>query len=241
MKKLFALLLAFGMLAMLCACSSGTEGTGMEAQTEKAVEAPAEDKQLAALKGILGSAVSLDDYELFSQDEDYVTLYSLDGERIELDYTVDLDDGTTIQLPMVYGELLDAGWTSSVQWKSAVEGNSMGSASHANAEGETIYLAIINPTSKSMYLTDIWINQVQVGGDYTEGFDIHGVSAGSTIADVVAAWGNPYEIEYSSDKENAYLDLGYLGSDYGTLSFRVDVKTGQVRSAHYLYSSNNIG
>lgn len=242
MKKLFALLLAFGMLAMLCACGSGTEGTNQSPAAAEQAEAQSKtdvDGLLKVVKGILGDAVSLDDYELVYMDEESVSLYLLDGERIELDYTIVLDDGTTIQLPMVYGELLDAGWTSSVQWNRAVEGNSMGTASHANANGDTIYVSIINPTERSMYLTDTWVFSVTLGGDYSAGFDVHGASEGSSIADVIAAWGKPYNISYYSGDNYTQLDFDYEAMD-GTLSFRIDEKTGLVDSVTYHFASNYI-
>lgn len=252
MKKLIALLLAFSMLAILCACGSSTKDAEQptaaaeqaEAQNEKPAEpATTADGLLTVVKEILGDAISLDDYELYSEpeDEEYVHLYLLDGERIEMDYTITLDDGTTIQMPMVYGELLDAGWTSSVQWEEQAKANSLGSAAHTNANGKTISVSIINPTDETMNLADIWINQVTMGGDYTEEFDIHGIRAGSTIADVVAAWGNPYSIEYYCGENYTELDLNYESNDYGTLEFCVDVETGLVSGATYLAPASLIG
>lgn len=253
MKRMIALLLVFGMMAMLCACGSSTDEpaqstaaaaqaeTQGDAQTENAAEnAVPEDGLVTVVKEILGNAISLADYELSYQDEEMVTLYLLDGEYIELDYTFSLDDGTTITLPMVYGELLDAGWTSSVQWEERAKANTVGFAAHTNANGNTIYITIQNPTDETMNLADIWINQVSMGRDYTEGFNIHGISAGSTIADVVAAWGNPYSIEYYCGENFTNLELNYEAY-YGDLIFYIDPETGLVSGATYHVTDNLIG
>lgn len=263
MKKFFALVLAVLMVFCMTACAGGasskeTEAATVKAETksaeaaeteaenedvlEKTEAAEDENSLLAVVKELLGNAVSLSDYELSYEDEESVSLYLLDGERIELDYSIDLGDGTTIQLPMVYGDLLDAGWTNTQEWTEKVESNTAGFSAHTNADGKSIYITVKNHTSETMDLADIWVISVNLGGDYTEEFDIHGISKGASMADVVAAWGLPYHIYYfcsADDNDYASLEFEYSAIN-GSLSFEFDLETGLVASASYAFSSNYI-
>lgn len=245
MKKLISLLMVFSMLAMLCACgSSETEqpaqnGSDTPSQTTEAVSADG-DSLVPALKEILGSAISLDDYELVYQDEEIVNLYLIDGEYIELDYTINLAGGSTIQLPMIYSELLEAGWTSSVQWDETAEANSVGGAAHVNADGNTIYVSICNPTSEAMDLNDIWVNSITLGGDFTAEGNVGGIGVGSSIGDLVAAWGKPYNISYYCDEDFSRLELNYEASD-GELAICIDTQTGLISTVVCHFSTDHIG
>lgn len=247
MKNLLAILLAICMMITLCACGSGTDSStpAPAATTAPSGDAgedtePAGDSDLmAVVQTCLGNAISFDDYELSYADEETMTLFYLNSENIELDYTIQLDDGTTIQLPMVYGELLDAGWTSSTQWTETVKGNSMGSATHTNSQGNTIYISIINPTDQFMDLTDTWVNNVTVGGERTAPFDTHGIHEGSSVADAIAVWGNPESISFYSGDTYQELDLTYVAED-GTLALRIDTQTGLISSVTYYFSTNYI-
>ena len=243
MKKFIALLLALCMAAMLCACSKSeeTDSTSAQQQTEnQTTEAASGDGSLYdALKQILGSGISLDQYELSYEDEEIVNLYVLTNERNVLDYTFKTDDGTTIKLPIVYGDFLNAGWTSTVQWEEQAQASSMGSSAHKNGAGETIYVSIINHTDATVELKDCWVNRVTLGQEYSAGFDIHGIKKGSSVAEVIAAMGNPYNIEYYNDGEYESLELNFEAMD-GTLTFHIDSQTAQVTGATYGFSTNYI-
>lgn len=90
MKKFLALLMAVCMLCMMgTACAD---------------ETPAIDL-VATLQAILGEALSLEDYEGFDDaDPDYLSVYLIDGEYIELDGVLTVGD-TEIVLPMPHGDL----------------------------------------------------------------------------------------------------------------------------------------
>lgn len=256
MKRMIALLLAFGMLTMLCACNSGdtTEDTTPPSsevvQTEPQTEAQdetqanntaAEDGLVAVVKDILGDAISLEDYELDVQGDDgEVDLWLLEEVPIEFDYTIELDDGTIITLPMVYGEFLNSGWTNRTPWKEQAEAYASGFGVHANAKGDTVSIGVVNPTDETMELADIWINSVNLGGSYTEGFNICGIIRGSSIVDVVDALGNPTSIDYTCDDDYVTLSLKYSTPEFALL-FEIDVETGLVDYVGCSISNDCIG
>lgn len=250
MKKTIAMLLALVMVLALTACGSteAEEKNPADASNEQKENvsqdaaddnADSEESLLIDLKAILGEAVSVDDYELSYMDEEFANLQLLDDDYKELDYLIKLGDGTAIELPMVYGELLDAGWVSATSWTETVEGNSAGFASHSNAAGDTIFVTIKNPTNQFMDLEDTWITGVHVGDDFTADFDIGGVSQGDTVETLIAAFGLPSSIEYFVDEDYASVDFIYLAVD-GSVEFAIDVETGTVLGANYSHSDSDL-
>lgn len=270
MKRMIALLLVFGMMAMLCACGSSTDEPAQstaaaaqsetqsdaqteaqdesqseaqdESQSENAAEnAVPEDGLVTVVKEILGNAISLADYELSDQDdEDEVHLYLLEEAPIEFDYTIALDDGTTITLPMVYGEFLDTGWANRTSWKEQAEAHASGYGVHANANGDTVSIGVVNPTDETMEPADIWINSVNVGGSYTAGFNICGISRGSSIADVINALGNPTTIYYTCDDDYESFALKYSTPEFSLL-FEINVENAVVDYVGCSISNDSIG
>lgn len=246
MKKLFALLLTMCMLATFCACGSNKETTNApEQQTQAPVEAQADvsaetpvtgdDSLVGKLQSILGTAISLDnDYELSYEDEEFVNFVQPEKNYAELDHTAQLGDGTTIQLPMTYGDLVNAGWISQTQWVDTAETYTMGSSYFTGSDGKTIEAFICNKTSEAIPLEETTVYQVNLGGEGTETFQVYGLSKGSTVADIVAALGNPgnityYYTEYEDGDVFTQLDMEYNAKD-GTLSIRLDADTGLIYS-----------
>lgn len=150
----------------------------------------AEENLLNKLEGILGDALSLDDYEIRNQEEESLRLSLIDGEYIELDDRLTVGN-VEITLPMLYGSFVDAGWVSETQWVDPTNANSFGSGKYTNAEVQTVYVKFVNPTQQAQELVKEWFLSVQAGGDYTAEFDVKGVHAVSTLTETVAAWGKP--------------------------------------------------
>lgn len=207
----------------------------MQADVNAETPATADDSLVGKLQSILGTAISLEnDYELAYEDEEYVNFRQPEKEYAELDYTAHLGDGTTIQLPMTYGDLVNAGWTSQTQWVDTADAYTMGSSYYTGPDGKTIEVFISNKSGDAIPLTETTVYQVNLGGEGTETFQVYGLSKGSTVTDIVAALGNPGNItyfytEYDDGNTFAQLDLEYNAKD-GTLKIRLDADTGLISS-----------
>lgn len=244
MKKLIALLLAAAMIAgMLCACGSSKTDSKLQQPSKETASVQAEntpeqddseesaqgDSQYAVVEALLGEVLSLSDYEVAYEDEELLTLELIDFTRAKPDYCVQLGDGTTLQLPVHFGDLLDAGWVSEQQWADNQDGNTFGYTVMTNTNGKTIYAFVKNPSDEGTTLRDCWVTTVFLGGTYTEDFDVNGVSANATMAEIVAAWGLPTTVYcYQNDK----VIFDYCPID-GTLEFRVDWNTGLLFEVRY--------
>lgn len=219
MKKLFALVLVIMMFAGMAAYASEANEGG-----------PLYD----SLKGILGEAVDFEAFEIAYCDEEMLTLNPVDYEVLEeLTCTIKLGDGTVLDLPIVYSDFLAAGWNpATAQWADVAEARTLGNDTFANAAGETIYAVIVNPTAEARALADTWVKSVTVGDYYTAKFDVNGVTGESTAADVIAAFGQPSIIEYSSDEDYSALMFTYNSAD-NTLKVNIDTETAAVLSMTY--------
>ena len=253
MKRLFAMLLVIAMVFALCACGGSDEkkpvdnagvedmgGDNIESDVPPVTNEDGVDMTLMErMEKILGQELDLDQYDISYLDSEMAILYLKDGGEVELDFAVNLDDGSTIQLPVRYGDLLNAGWTSSANWEDSAAGGTMGSAMHTNASGDTVHLSIVNPTDETLPLADIWVNSITVGDVFTAGFDIEGITLGSSVSDIISVWGNPYSISFFITDD--YMDLELIIEDAeGTLSLQIDSETSLVSAAVYRYDSANL-
>lgn len=216
------------MLMMLCLLGQGcvrAESNAANIQTE--------------LAGILGEALSLDDYKAFYQDENYLRLYLKEGGTASLPADMALVDGTVIQLPMRYGELLQAGWVSHQTMSDPFPSRAAGNAVHTSAQGKTMAVGVVNPATEMCALDCAWINCVSLGGDYTADFQLGGISRGSTLAELTACWGKPYHVDYYRSGETVQLTLDYQDSD-SEVSFGIDLQSGCVVSVIWGYAYTSI-
>lgn len=224
MKKLLALLMT---LCMLCVMGAAC-----------ADETPAIDL-VVTLQAILGDALSLEEYEGFDDaDPDYLSVYLIDGEYIELDGILTVGD-TEIVLPMLHGDFVDAGWTSVLPWEDPVKASSLGTGTYTNTDGETISVSIVNNTKEQQPLANTWVKAISAGqgiNEHTAAFDAKGIHAGSTMADMVEAWGKPYSMTasyYEGEEElEVTVKMNYT-SVYGNVTFYVDAETGLVTGVNY--------
>lgn len=255
MKKALVLLLVLCMVLSLCACGSSgdpdsgketesTESTtaqnqsGQEGESLKEEGTTTESELVTAAKTILGTAISLDaDYALVYEDEDIVYFSLVDGEYAQMDYTVYLEDGTAMKLPTAYTELTAAGWTSRSQWEE-VEAQSAGYDWYTNSDGKTIQISFLNAGSEPIPVEETTITGIDLGSRLgcTAGYQICGISEGSTVAEVTAALGKPNEIHYQLSSYNGEpeLELIYASSNvYGHLTFYIDGQGSLVTGVSY--------
>lgn len=224
MKKLLALLTTICMLCMMgMACAEETTASDL----------------VATLQVILGDALSLEEYEGFDEaDEDFLYVYLIDGEYVELDGVLTVGD-TEIVLPMLHDDFVDTGWTSELPWEDPVKASSLGTGKYINAAGETINVSIVNNTKEQLPLAKTWVKSISAGqtlGEFTAAFDAKGVHAGSTMAELVEAWGKPYSMTVSCYEDEDTLEvtvkMTYSSVD-GSVTFFVDAETGLITGVNY--------
>lgn len=224
MKKFLVLLMSVCMLCMMgTACADDA----------------AERDLVAMLQGIVGETLSLADYEgLDDADAEYLGAYLIDGEYIELDGVLTVG-GTEIVLPMLYGDFVDAGWTSQLTWEDPVKANSLGIGTYTNAAGETISVSFTNRTQEQQSLAKTWVESISAGqtvNEFTATFDAKGIHAGSTLAELVEAWGKPYRLGMSCYENEDGLDVTTrmeYSSVYGSVTFFVDAETSLITGLNY--------
>lgn len=230
MKKLFSLLLAFSMAVTFAACGNTEQAD--QATTEQQTEASDSQPVPGALDAVLDGVISYSDYDI-ETDEDFTWFFMKDHTPTEMDFTIQLDNGDTIVLPVVYSDFLQAGWVSDRTWADPFDGNSTGYGNYTNADGDNVHVSIVNPFDEARSLNDIYVNTIEVGNDNYDGFEIHGIRKGSTVLSVINTWGNPYKISYNSSDSS--LQFIYQAEDLSTLTFTFDVNDGTVSGAKYNY------
>lgn len=230
MKKLLSLLLAFSMAVTFAACGSTEQAD--QATTEQQTEASDSQQVPGALDAVLDGVISYSDYDI-DTDEDFTWLFIKNHTPTELDFTIQLDNGDTIVLPVVYSDFLQAGWVSDRTWADPFDGNSTGYGNYTNADGDSIHVSIVNPFDEARSLNDIYVSTIEVGNGNYDGFEINGIRKGSSALSVVNAWGNPYEISYNSSDSS--LEFKYQAEDLSALTFTLDINDGTVSGAKYNY------
>lgn len=230
MKKLFTLLLVFSMAATFAACGSSEQDT--QATTEQQTETSDSQQVPGALDAVLDGVISYSDYDIETED-DFTWLFIKNHTPTEMDFTIQLDNGDTLVLPVVYSDFLQAGWVSEKNWEDPVKENSTGYGNYTNADGDSIYVSIVNPFDEPRSLKDVYVSTIEVGNGHYDGFEIGNIRKGSSALSVINAWGNPYEISYNSS--NPSLEFKYQAEDLSSLTFTLDINDGTVLGADYNY------
>lgn len=208
----------------------------------------------------LSSYVDPDHY-LLKEDEGYCT-YTLKKDVAKttvynLDYTIDLG-GTPVTLPLTYGELVQAGWTSTSDPSSSVKSSDgIGIfASCQNTQKKWFYATIVNRTGTEQQLKDCNVVSIQIKNyeyDYTVNntvwndeaapFTICGsIKNTSSLKEITEVLGEPTTIffyeetcEYNSD-DQAYIQLNYTvrnENEYGSLTIVVSAETDEIMKLTY--------
>lgn len=262
MKKLIALLLAAAMIAgMLCACGSSKTETGaketaapvqeteaMQEVPEDSIEEEAAPAQvtsqdpLEVCKALLGDCVNLDDYDEpeYNDDRDSVSICQFNNIAGTFAYQLSLDAGADISLNGVttYQDLLDAGWSANMPETAEGHYRYINSASgpDGNFNGPWFTITVFNASENSAPIGEGYITSVGLEIKYAGDFSLSGITAASSVSDVIRMFGEPYYIYYS---DTLGLCLKFKDDISGSLEFGFDA-SGTMTEGSYTYSDYNL-
>ena len=161
------------------------------------------------------------DYDISEQDDSVA--YSLVYKKtvpFNFDYKIKFDDGKSITLPTTYDKMKKAGWTTEMPEDEGISNRVTTGVEYTNDDGESFLLWTQNPDDsddeKMIPLKDCKLYEFEVymysektkkddSGEYvkyyeeneTPGFSIcGGITADSSIADVIEILGQPSNITY---------------------------------------------
>lgn len=204
------------------------------------VDAMVENPLYPRLKELMGFDVAQLDLDDAYSSVEKVVAYFADHQLITPNYTFEMDDGSKLQLPMTYQELCDAGWQPEYEieydgQEGTVPGDCYDWNSMINKDGKTLGVEIGNYSASPVALADTTITQLQMGYDYTEGCSVNGIRLGATVAEVIEAFGLPFECSYYQ-WEDGYenFTIYYIDDiNYSHIMFDFDPATGLLSSINY--------
>ena len=222
MKKFIALLLALGL--SLCACG----GTNTEEPTKHPL--------YKTLSRKMGIDFMEQDVEEICIDEESASVYLNNCDYLDESYVVELGNGTTLQFPMTYGELCDAGWS----LLDAEIGDSIPTEygewfEFVNSNGKTIEAYLCNISDSPVELRNVPVTMLEFGDTGTESFSINGIQKGSTVKEILAEFGLPYGSSFY-EWEDGYQSFAFYYTSDGdgySIQFDIDPKTGRLDNVWY--------
>lgn len=224
MKKFIALLLVLALGLSLCACGSTN------------TEEPAKHPLYKTLSRKMGIDFMEQDVEEVIIDEESASVYLNNCDYLDESYVVELGNGTTLQFPMTYGELCDAGWA----LLDAEIGDSIPTEygewfEFVNSDGKTIEAYLCNISNSPVELRNVPVTMLEFGDVGTESFSINGIQKGSTVKEILAEFGLPYCSSFY-EWENGHQSFAfyYTGEDIDcSIHFDIDPKTGRLEYLWY--------
>ena len=228
MKKFITLLLVLALGLSLCACGN-----------PKKLD-PLENPLYHTLSEKMGvDFAEMDVYEIHSV-ETCVVVYMNNDQRIHDKCFVELGNGTTLQYPMTYGELCDAGWTlaegelsdpfpatEATEWFPMV-----------NSDGKTIEARIYNSAESPMALQDIPVFQLLFGDKGTETFAVSGIQRGATVQEILDTFGTPCVCSFHEEDDGSKSFAIFYMDETGDfdLYFDMDPETGLLENLVYSWN-----
>lgn len=232
MKKFIALLLVLVMGLSLCACGSNNE------QMDTDVTAP-DSPLYETLQEKMGIDFMKQDVESIYTTEESAAVYLYNCKYIKGNHTFKLGDGTTLQLPMTYGELCDAGWA--LEYGNVSDPYPAGQINWyclINSDGKTIDVEIVNRTGDFVDARDAQLSQISLGEDCTESFSLNGIKNGATVKEILKKFGTPYGCDYY-EWEDGSKSFSFYYTDEANmihLTFNMDPDTNRLIGIDYYKS-----
>ena len=209
MKKFIALLLVLVMGLSLCACDSNN------VQMENPEVTIPDNPLYETLQEKMCIDFTHQDLQSIDITEDSASVSLNNCGYFDPKSVFEMGNGTTLQLPMTYGELCDAGWELDYQEISDPYPTSQYNRYvFINSDGKTISAEIVNHTNSPIDVRKAEVAQLALGYFHTENFSINGIEPGATVTEILLAFGLP-------------ASCGYYEDETGPLSF------------HLLYRSKN--
>ena len=201
------------------------------------VEALLSNPLYPRLQELMGFELTREKIDTAFSSEEHVAVMFEEHQLIVPDYIFELDNGTRLQLPMTYQDLIDAGWQSEEEMEptEAVEGEQYFWTGFVNGDGKTISAEIGNYSASPIALKDATITQLQFGNCYTEGYSVNGIREGATVEEVMFQFGLPMECSYYRWEDGLeYFSFYYINDiNYSHISFDFNTETGLLESINY--------
>lgn len=210
MKRVLAMLLAVAMLAaLLCGCASEGNKETQQTQQPQATEVAAEENVTEAQKPatatgtpkeivetLVGDLLDLSAYEVVNEDEDLISYCNLDL-YTSFPYEITLYD-MKFQLDGVstYQDILDGGWT--FNFPETAEASCQ-YLNHARDSGRNFILSItlVNLKDEDIPIEEAYLTRVDGEIENGETFIFGTITESSSPADVIQAFGTPYQVIYT--------------------------------------------
>ena len=228
MKKIIALLLVLALGLSLCACGNMTK------------HPPTKNPLYHTLSEKMGMDFTEQDVREYQSGEGYLIVYMNTDQRFDENSCVELGNGTTLQYPMTYGELCDAGWTlaegelsdpfpatEATEWFPMI-----------NSDGKTIETRIYNSTESPMALQDVPVYQLRFGDEGAETFSVSGIQRGATAEEIMDTFGMPHNFYIVENFDGTQcISLSYINyTNTLDLTFVMNPETGLLENL--VYSAN---
>ena len=222
MKKMIVLLLVLALGLSLCACGAKDERLDMLDSTQYRMY-----KTMSRKMGINFLEQDIDPIHTY---DDIISVYMNNCQYLEENCVIELGNGTTLQFPMTYGDLCNAGWTlEDEEISDPFPAEEYIWFSFINSDGKTIEAEIGNGSETPVEVRDAIVTQFECGDSGTETFSVKGIAKGATVKEILAVFGLPYGCTYDGGYKS--LDFYYVNeSNTHHLSFFMDPETGLLDS-----------
>ena len=224
MKKTIALLLVLAMALTLCACGS------------RDISDPKNNPLYKKMAKKMDIDFLAQDVDEIDSEEESISVYLNNDQPLDYPCVFEQGNGTSLQLPMTYGDLCDAGWTLEYEEISdPFPADEVLWYTFVNADGKTIGASIWNMSDTPVDVREAAVHQLQFGDSYSEIFTVNGIGVGSTVQEVLDVFGMPSGCYYYEWKDGGdSFDFDYNSEDgKSSLSFFVDTKTNLMFGISY--------
>ena len=143
-------------------------------------------------KTLMGDCVDWNNYDAPEADEDSVTVWRTEKAAPAFDFVVNLQGDIVVEIngKTVYQNLLDLGWSSNMPETADAMYSYINSCNAP--DGKWMTISLCNPTEAAMPIAETFVTSVSFDKEYAPEFELNGITFASTIADVTAAFGEPY-------------------------------------------------
>ena len=232
MKKFIALLLVLVMGLSLCACDSNNEQLDMEYPEVT----PPDSHLYETLQEKMGIDFTQQYVSYIGVNETSASVSMENCRYLDEFYVVEMGDGTKLQFPLTYGDLLKAGWklddeeignrypAGQIEWYNFI-----------NSDGKTMSAELANMSKFSKNVRKAQVSQINVGYLLTESFSINGITVGATVEEIMAEFGLPHYCNYYKwpDGSEAFSFYYIDKTNMVHLSFDMNPETDRLMGLNY--------
>lgn len=149
----------------------------------------------------------------------------------------EMGDGSKLQIPMAYKDLIKAGWKpDDEELSDPIPAQTYLECSFINRSGKTIDVQISNTATEAVALNDAQITMIFFAEEGSEAYSINGITEGATVEEILAVFGMPYDIAYYQLWGGDYTLLFYYRDEAKSqyLQFYIEPETEQLFRVCYI-------